>query len=117
MAKQKMLTKDLMKKIPALYSQEKVSDPQVVAKFFNAGGQGTWFITEGSAVLSDGSEVALSDQKAKDMIDVRFFGLCCIQEKELGYVMLSDFQNFKGRFGLGIERDMYFNAQPLSEVK
>ena len=36
------------------------------------------------------------------------FGLCCLHEKELGYVNLDELLEFKGQLGLGIERDKFF---------
>ena len=94
----KLLTKEILKKLPALYSQEKVEDPMVQVKFFNPTGAGTWY-----GIEYDGEDT--------------FFGLCSIQEAELGYFSLTELQAYRGRFGLGIERDRHFRPQPLSKVK
>lgn len=63
MAKHKLLTKDIEKKLPALRSQDGKSPAQVrvVAKFFNPCGAGTWYATEACAILSDGREVSLAE--------------------------------------------------------
>jgi len=97
----KLLTKKIIKKLPTLYSQENNSDPQVVVKFFDPTGSFTWY-----AIEYDG--------------DDSFFGfvtshLC--PEGELGYFSLSELQTAKVGFGLGIERDMYWEARKLSECK
>jgi hypothetical protein len=45
--------------------------------------------------------------------DWEFFGLADVHEPELGYFRLSDLQSFRGRFGLGIECDLYFSDHVL----
>jgi hypothetical protein len=109
----KLLTKEIEKKLPKLYSQENVKDPMVVVKFFNPTGSATWWIIEGEweTHTEDGDEY-------KD--DFTMFGLCMLfgpDEAELGYVSLNELQSIKLMFGLGIERDIYWNPKPLSEVK
>jgi hypothetical protein len=112
----KLLTKELEKKLPALYSQEEVEDPIVVAHFFNPGGVGDWWITKGEW---QGAEADAENGPSADDCDSDFimFGLCHIHEAELGYVSLSELAAFRGRFGLGIERDTSWQPKPLSEVK
>lgn len=100
----KLLTKELEKKIPPLYSQEKVKDPMVVTKFFCPWGSATWWIIEG--------------QREDD--DYLMFGLCMLftpQEAELGYISLNELASVTGPFGLKIERDMYWKPVSLSKVK
>jgi len=97
----KLLSKEIEKKLPALYSQEEVEDPMVVVKFFDPCGSGTWYITEG-------------ERQDEEFL---LFGLCYIHEPELGYVALSELQAYKGPFGIGIERDKFWTAKRLSEVK
>jgi hypothetical protein len=93
-----LLTKANRKALPPLYSQENVADPMVVVKFFDPTGSCTWYATE-----FDGEDI--------------FFGLVDGFEPELGNFSLSELQRFRGRFGLGIERDMYFTPCPLSQVR
>ena len=93
----KLLTKEILKRLPALYSQENNPDPIVQVKFFDPCGSWTWYATE-----FDGKDI--------------FFGLVDGFEKELGNFSLSELQSYKGRFGLGIERDLYFTPKPLSEI-
>ena len=72
---------------------------KAVLKLFNPTGLGTWYLSE----LNPENNTA--------------FGLCCLQEKELGYVSLDELLSFKGQFGLGIERDLYFKLTTLQECK
>jgi hypothetical protein len=46
-----------------------------------------------------------------------FFGLVCGLDVELGYFLLAELETFRGKFGLPIERDLYFQPTRLSEVK
>jgi hypothetical protein len=98
----KMMTKEVEKRIPALYSQEINSNPTVQAKFFTPWSNWTWYVTEG---------------EKKEDGDWLFFGYVVGQEKELGYFTLSELQSVRGRFGLKIERDMYFKPTPLADIK
>jgi hypothetical protein len=97
----KLLTKEILSKLPPLYSQENNPDPTVWVKFFDPTGSWTWYATEGS-------------QEGDDFI---FFGLVDGFEEELGNFSLNELSSVRGKFGLGIERDMYFTPKPLSQVK
>lgn len=94
----KLLTKEILKRIPKLYSQENIDDPIIHVKFFTPWANWTWFATE-----FDGKDT--------------FFGYVMGLDKEMGYFSLNELQSVKGPFGLGIERDMHFSPRPLSEVK
>lgn len=91
----KLITKELERtfsKYP-IYSQESmILDARVIVKYFNLVGAGTWLITEAEQ-LSNG--------------DWRLFGYMHIFEWEWGYVLLSELQNIKLPYGLGIERDLH----------
>ena len=103
----KLLTKELRDKLLANgREQAKVRGTKAerdfwpVVKFFYPAGAATWLITE-------------ADPDEPDIL----FGLCDLGHgfPELGSVRLSELQNFRGRAGLGIERDRYFEAKgPLS---
>lgn len=93
----RLLTKEIEKKLPKLYSQENVDNPKIIVKFFHPMSGYTWYVIEG--------------EKQEDG-DWRFFGLVDGQEKELGYFHLSQLEEVKVR-GLGIERDMYFGDDHL----
>lgn len=97
----KLMTKKLEKRFAEVGRQEDVEDPIVVAKFFNPTGAGTWFATE-------------YDPKQKLFFGyVSIFGDHC---DEWGYFSLEQLEEYKGRFGLGIERDLYWTERPASEV-
>ena len=94
----KLLTEEIKKKLPPLYSQEKVKDPIAQVKFFTPWTSWTWFATE-------------YDQKDT------FFGLVVGNETELGYFSLSELESINGPFELKIERDLYFEPKKLSEIR
>ena len=99
----KLLTKEIIKKLPKLYSQEKKSDPICNLKFFTPDSSFTWYITEG---------------RKEQNGDWLFFGkvvshLC--PNGELGYVMLSQLQSVRGALGLPVERDKFWSPKPLSQ--
>ena len=82
-------------------------DLQARWKFFDPCGAATWFIAEAEeVVLMDGTP------------DLQMFGWCDMGMgfPELGYVMLSDLASVKGPLGLGIERDIFWDSVPMSEV-
>jgi hypothetical protein len=97
----KLLTKTLKNQIPALYSTESVpmKEKEVVAKFFNPIGAGTWYVLEGQE--QDG--------------DYIFFGLVDINNKELGYFTLSELESIKLPFGCKIERDIHFSKEKINK--
>lgn len=93
-----LLTKEVLKKLPPLYSQEeKGLDAVAIVKFFTPDSNWTWYATE-----FDGDDL--------------FFGLVDGFEKEIGYFRLSELQSVKGALGLPIERDMYFKPKTLKEL-
>jgi hypothetical protein len=96
-----LLTKELLKRFMQIGSQENIKDPIVIAKFFNPTGAGTWFATE------------------YDPESQTFFGFVSIfgdWNDEWGYFSLKELEDYRGRFGLGIERDLYFGEKRMSEV-
>ena len=95
----KLMTKEIEISLPKLYSQENVEDPIAHVKFFDPCGSFTWYATE-----FDG----------KDTFFGKVFSHLC-PEGELGYFSLSELQSVKESFGLGIERDLYWNKRPLSQ--
>ena len=100
----KLITKELEKRLAKypLYSQEnKGKEAQVLVKFFNPCGMGTWYVLEA--------------QKQENG-DWLFFGLVDLYEREYGYFTLSQLQEIRLPFGLGIERDMYFDKTKVCEL-
>lgn len=101
----KLITKALEKlfaKYPT-YSQEgKMFDAVVIAKFFMPWSSFTWYVTE-ACKLNNG--------------DYEFFGYVDGLEGEFGYFTLSQLQSLRGRFGLRVERDMYFDCGKTTLAK
>ena len=101
----KLLTEELKKQIPALYSQENEKDPMIDCKFFDPTGSWSWYVIEGGA-------------EGEDYI---FFGYVVGDFPELGYFSLNELeiakQNCKGIQSLPIERDLHFTPCKLSEIK
>jgi hypothetical protein len=110
--KQKLLTKEILSKLPKLYAQDGKGPNQVAyVKFFYAYGSGEWFATE-----FDGKDT--------------FFGWAQNiggnrGEGELCYFSLSELQAIRARgFGgrtlqgiQGIERDTSFRPARLCDIK
>jgi len=94
----KLLPADIRALLPALYAQSEYSDAIVYVKFFNPNSDWTWYATE-----FDGEDL--------------FFGLVQGFEEELGYFSLSELQEYRGRLGIGIERDLHFKPTPLSQLR
>jgi len=97
MKTQKLLLDSQYKKLVENHkAQDGTKDFKAVVKLFNPTGIGTWYLSE----LDPETNVA--------------YGLCCLHEKEFGYVSLDKLKEFKGVFGLGIERDAHFDANKLT---
>ena len=95
----KLMTAELRKKLPALYTCENIADPIVGAKYFTPFSNWTWYVLE------------------FDGVDT-FFGLVDGFEAELGYFSLAEMESVRGPLGMaGVERDLYWTPCPLSEVK
>lgn len=87
----KLLTKELIRKLPKLYEQEEKGFEAIAyVKFFSIVSNWTWYATE-----FDGEDI--------------FFGLVQGFEEELGYFSLSELESS----GLRIERDNFFTPIPL----
>jgi hypothetical protein len=103
----KLLTREIRKKLPPLYSQESKGGKAIVhLKLFTPDSSWSWYITEGSPITDDrGNEV-----------DFHFFGLVDGHDKELGYVALSELESVRGPMGLPIERDLHWQPKTLEEI-
>jgi hypothetical protein len=94
----KLLTKEISRKLPPLYSQEDKGSKAVAhVKFFTPDAGWTWYATE-----FDGQDT--------------FFGLVDGQDKELGYFSLSELSSVHGPMGLPIERDLHWRPRTLEEI-
>lgn len=113
----KLLTKKIIKDLPALYSQEKTPDPMVVLKFFCPWSGWTWYATEGSKVCGECGSYDCEDPGHGTLGDFMFFGLVEGQDVELGYFSLGELTGIRGPGGLHIERDLYWEPALLSVVR
>lgn len=100
-----LLTNELKKQLPNLYSQEQVADPVCVLKYFTPDAGWTFYAVEGS------------QQENGDWL---FFGkvvspIC--PDGELGYFSLDELKKVRGSLGLPIERDLYWTGKALSQCK
>jgi hypothetical protein len=95
-----LLPEEARMRLPPLYSQENNRDPTVHIKFFTPDSNWTWYGTEGSP-------------EGDDFI---FFGYVIGFEKEWGYFALSELSATRGPMNLAIERDLYFEPAPFSQV-
>ena len=94
----KLLTEEIRKKLPPLYSQDgKGGKAVALVKYFTPSSSWTWYASE-----FDGEDT--------------FFGLVDGQFKELGYFNLSELESVSGPMGLPIERDLYWQPKTLEEI-
>jgi hypothetical protein len=70
----------------------------VVAKFFNPTGAGTWYLVN-------------QDPNDPDYC----WGVVQLFETEVGSFSKSELENYRGKFGLGIERDLHFEEMNAKE--
>jgi hypothetical protein len=77
-----LLTKDIEKKIPTLYSTEEIAtqNKNIVCKFFALGSGWTWYVVEGERQQNG---------------DYLFFGIVDGSEKEWGYFTLHELESIK----------------------
>jgi len=93
-----LLTQEVRRKLPALYSQDGKGGKAVArVKFFTPDADWTWWATE-----FDGEDT--------------FFGLVEGMERELGYFSLAELKKVRGGLGLGIERDLHWTPKTLAEI-
>lgn len=95
-----LLTAELRKSLPALYSQEHTETVIAHIRLFTPDANWTWYVTEGS-------------EQEDDFI---FFGYVIGFEKEWGYFSLSELRAARGPLGLPIERDLYFQPTACSKI-
>ena len=92
----KLLTKEILKNLPPLYSQEDkpAEEVQIPLKLFNPCGAGTWYATE------------------FDPEERMFFGYAVIHAGcgELGNFSLDELESVRLPFGLKIERDRHWDT-------
>lgn len=95
-----LINQELKKEFARVGSQEDVSDPIIIAKFFSPSAAGTWY--------------AISYEESSNTCFgyVTDFGY-----DALGYFSIDELESlFIPSFGVRIERDMYFSPCLLSEI-
>ncbi|HAZ12124.1 MAG TPA: hypothetical protein DCY86_04995 [Bdellovibrionales bacterium] len=97
----KLLTQAIKNQLPKLYATEAIplKEKEIVCKFFNPCGAGTWYVIE-------------AEQQEDDTI---FFGLVDLHEKEFGYFSLNELESIRLPFGLRIERDIHFSKSKVEK--
>lgn len=91
----------LKKQFALTGSQDEVSDPVIVAKFFNPCGSQTWY--------------AISYDEASNCCFGYVTGMF---EDELGYFSIDELESLLiTPFGMRIERDLFFKPCTLSSIK
>jgi len=95
----KLLTKELLKKLPNIGDNEKNNKEHIAHVKLFGGSCFSWFISE------------------YDPITKMCFGLVEGLETELGYFSLTELESIKfPPFGLSIERDRLFDSTPIKEL-
>ena len=99
----KLLTKEILDKFKkqGCTDGKNTSEIKIIAKFFSPIGVATWYATE---------------YIVEERIFFGFVSLFNDYNDELGYFSLDELEQFRGKFGLGIERDRFFGDHFLSEV-
>jgi hypothetical protein len=96
-----LINAELKKQFALTGSQEDVSDPVIVAKFFNPCGSQTWY--------------AISYDETSNCCFGYVTGMF---EDELGYFSINELESLLvPPFGMRIEQDLFFKSCRLSEIK
>jgi hypothetical protein len=95
----KLLTKELEKQIPELYTTQSIpyKDRVAVVKLFHPASSWTWYILE-----YDGQDIC--------------YGLVEGLELEFGNFSLNELRQVVGPFGLSVERDRHFQPTKLIDL-
>lgn len=98
--KQKLLTKEIERKLPKLYATEKtpLAEKAAIVRYFNPTGIGTWYGIE------------------YDPSERLFWGIAHLHEWEWGYFSLTELESLRLPYGMHIERDICFRPQKVSEI-
>jgi len=95
----KLMTKEIERKARGQFKLGSDMNQKVVAKFFDPCGSWTWY---------------LMNQDPEDLDYL--WGIVKGFEVEVGSFSLSELSKVRGRFGLGIERDLWFKAEPACDI-
>ena len=95
----KLITKEIEKKARAQFMLGNDFNQDVVAKFFDPCGSWTWYLMNQDPGDSD-----------------YLWGIVKGYVVEVGSFSLTELTNYRGRLGLGIERDLYFKPMNAGEL-
>ena len=95
----KLMTKEIEKQAQEQYPKGSDMGQMIVAKFFDPQGSWTWFLMN-------------QDPNDHDYL----WGIVKGFEVEMGSFSLSELESYRGAFGLGIERDLYFEPKTAKEI-
>jgi len=95
----KLLTKDIINKVPKLYETEhlELEDKVIQVKFFTPWSNWTWYVIE-----FDGKD--------------RCFGFVKGHDAEFGYFSMKELAELEGPFGLKVERDKFFTPTKVCDI-
>ena len=97
----KLLTAEIKKKAEKQYTLGADMDKQqVVAKYFDPCGSWTWYLMN----IDPENNMGYA------------WGIVSGFEVETGSFSLQELSEFKGKMGIGIERDLWFKPMPATEV-
>jgi hypothetical protein len=98
-----LLTKTLTEKIPKLYETEGLEAKDKIAqvKLFLPGTACTWYVVE-----FDGKDTCFG------LVDLGYE-----QDVEFGYFSLKELSEQRSLYGLGIERDIYFEPSVFDNIR
>lgn len=136
----KLLVKETCRLLPTIHEAGNQDDPPVWLKFFTPDAGWTWYVIGADVLysLEDGSEepfgltfkeaesrfgwpehiggVYQEGGKRYKLLDIHFTGFVKGLEDECGDFALSELLGVRGKLGLPIERDRWWDTQPLSKV-
>lgn len=95
----KLMTKTIEKAAQKQYAKGSSNDQMIVAKFFDPCGSWTWYLMN-------------QDPGDPDYL----WGIVKGFEVEMGSFSLSELENVRGKLGLGIERDRYFEPMTVDDL-
>lgn len=117
----KLLTKEIARKMPALYEKDGDHTAPIQVRYFT--GSWTWMATEANVIHPDGTEtplcVSLDDLPRIEAgeLDVLFFGVVDGFEREAGYFTLNELRKVRNPItGTRIERDLYPTPQTIGDL-
>jgi hypothetical protein len=113
----KLLTKEIINKMPLPEEVITNDDAPIIVKFFG-GSSYSLYVIAAYAWVGDYEERKLSDINGCEVEDINFYGYVTgLQFDEWGYTTLNQLKAIKfPPFGLGIERDMYFGKQTVKQI-